>query len=91
MIGGEQLAGMLRRKRLDPERTRQRDERQIEAVFEGLLGTGIRIVIARVYRIRRLARQLEGPATEARRRASRSQGLDQRWRQNMLMDVDRAA
>ncbi len=88
VIGGEQLGALVRGQELDPERARQRYHWHIEAVALCLRHPEAGVMLRRIHRVVRLARQLERPSPEARRTPAGTERVDERGRPQVLVDVD---
>jgi hypothetical protein len=85
--GGEQRGGLGGRQVFDAERAGEGDQGEVQAVGVGECGAGRDVVVGRVDLVRRLARQVQGPAVEVRRCGAGAQLLDEGGRPDVLVDV----
>ncbi len=84
---GEQGGGLGGRQIFDAERAGERHQGQIEAVGAREPGAGRDVVVGGVDGVRGLARQVQRPAVQPRRRTARPQQRDELGRPDVLVDV----
>ncbi len=82
-----QLGRFLRCQPVEAERRRRRDADELVAVGGGERDAPFRVMGRGVDRERRLARELQRPAVEPGRAAARAQGLQERGRPEVLVEV----